>query len=166
VQLTKKASYGLIAAVELARAPEDTPRSATWIAERYDLPVAFIEKILHELRRAGLVASRQGRSGGYLLRLPPERVSVCAVLEALGEGLDLVECLGGGPSCRLTGVCPTQGAWRTINGRFRELLATMSLAELRDAPSKDRERVARAAAGSGVEALGDAHYGRSGGFVV
>ena len=131
MQLTKKASYGLIAAVELARAPEGETRSAVWIAEQYDLPVAFIEKILHQLRRAGLVASRQGRTGGYMLRLPARRVSVRLVLEALNEPLDIVGCLGNGPSCRLTGVCPTQGAWRTVNGRLRDLLDTISLADLR-----------------------------------
>jgi Rrf2 family protein len=131
VQLTKKASYGLIAAVELARAPADTPRSAAWIADRYDLPVAFIEKILHELRRAGLVASRQGRGGGYTLPMEARRVSVRRVLEALGEGLDLVDCLGQATSCRLTGVCPTKDAWRTINDRFRDLLDRISLDDLR-----------------------------------
>ena len=135
MQLTKKASYGLIATVELARAPEGTSRSAVWIAERCDLPVAFIEKILHELKQAGLVASRQGRSGGYLLRIPPERVSVRRVLESLGESLDLVDCLDGGTSCRLTGVCPTQGAWRTINDAFRGLLDRVSVADLRGGTS-------------------------------
>ena len=133
--MTKKASYGLIATVELARAPEGTSRSAVWIAERYDLPVAFIEKILHELKQAGLVASRQGRSGGYLLRIPPERVSVRRVLESLGESLDLVDCLDGGTSCRLTGVCPTQGTWRTINDAFRGLLDRVSVADLRGGTS-------------------------------
>jgi len=131
VQLTKKASYGLIAAVELARAPAGTPRSAAWIADRYDLPVAFIEKILHQLRQAGLVASRQGRGGGYTLPVEARRVSVRRVLEALGEGLDLVDCLGQATSCRLTGVCPTKDAWRTINDRFRELLDRISLDDLR-----------------------------------
>jgi Rrf2 family transcriptional regulator, cysteine metabolism repressor len=135
VQLTKKASYGLIAAVELARAPSDTPRSAAWIADRYRLPIPFIEKILHELKQAGLVASRQGRTGGYILSASPERVSVRRVLESLGEGLDLVDCLDGGTSCRLTGVCPTQGAWRTINDGFRDLLDRTSLADLRGGPS-------------------------------
>ena len=135
MQLTRKASYGLIATVELARAPEGTSRSAVWIAERYDLPVAFIEKILHQLKQAGLVASRQGRGGGYLLRVSPERVSVRRVLESLGESLDLVDCLEGRTSCRLTGVCPTQGAWRTINESFRDLLERTSVADLRGGPS-------------------------------
>jgi len=130
VQLTKKASYGLIAAVELARTPEGTPRSAAWIAEHYDLPVAFIEKILHQLKRAGLVASRQGCCGGYALKECAARVSVREVLEAQGEGLDLVDCLDGATTCKLTGVCPTKGAWRAMNDRFRELLDTFSLADL------------------------------------
>lgn len=131
MQLTKKASYGLIATVELARAPEGTSRSAVWIAERYDLPVAFIEKILHQLKQAGVVGSRQGRGGGYVLRVSPERLSIRCVLESLGESLEIVDCLDGETSCRLTGVCPTQGAWRTINDRFRDLLDRISVADLR-----------------------------------
>jgi Rrf2 family protein len=131
VQLTKKASYGLIAAVELARAPKGTPRSAAWIAEQYDLPIAFIEKILHELRRAGVAVSRQGCCGGYALKSPSERVSVREVLESLGESLDLVDCLeGGSTSCKLVGICPTKSAWRMINDRFRDLLDRISLADL------------------------------------
>lgn len=124
------ASYGLIAAVELARAEPGTPVSAAWIAERYGLPSPFIEKILHRLRQAGVVMSRQGRGGGYALTEAPKRVSVRRVLEALDERLDLVECLSTASACHLTGTCPTQGAWRELNARFRELLDTLSLDDL------------------------------------
>jgi len=124
------ASYGLIAAVELARAEPGTPVSAAWIAARYGLPPPFIEKILHRLRQAGVVTSRQGRGGGYALTEAPKRVSVRRVLEALDERLDLVECLNTASACHLTGACPTQGAWRELNGRFRELLETLSLDDL------------------------------------
>jgi len=155
VQLTKKASYGLIAAVELARAPEGTPRSASWIALRYDLPVAFIEKILHELKRGGLVASRQGCCGGYELSVPAHRVTVLEILEALGEGLDLVDCLEGRTSCRLTGVCPTKGAWKAINDRFRDLLDGVSLADLEGGQALGEGR-ATSSVPHGVARVGEA----------
>lgn len=132
MNLTKKSSYGLIAALELAAASDTAPRSATSIAERYSLPVPFIEKILHELRHAGLVSSKQGRTGGYFLVRSPEDISVRNVLEALGESLDLVGCLKSSSHCELTDCCPTKGAWQHIDQRFKSLLDSLSLQSLLD----------------------------------
>ena len=130
MNLTKKSSYGLIAALELAHNSEATPQSAVSIAEQYSLPVSFIEKILHELRHAGIVSSKQGRTGGYYLARSPEDISVRNVLEALGESLDLVGCLNSESHCELTDCCPTQGAWRHIDTRFKSLLDSLSLQSL------------------------------------
>lgn len=130
MNLTKKSSYGLIAALELAHHSDETPQSATSIAEQYSLPVSFIEKILHELRHAGIVSSKQGRTGGYYLARSPEQISVRNVLEALGESLDLVGCLSSESHCELTDCCPTQGAWRHIDTRFKNLLDSLSLQSL------------------------------------
>ncbi len=132
MNLTKKSSYGLIAALELAHGSDSEPQSASRIAERYSLPVSFIEKILHELRRAGLVSSKQGRSGGYYLAQAPDDISVRNVLEALGESLDLVGCLKSNANCELTDCCPTKGAWTVIDERVKSLLDSLSLQSLVD----------------------------------
>jgi Rrf2 family protein len=130
LQLTKKASYGLIAAFELAGSSDSAPLSASSIAQRYSLPIPFVEKILHRLRQSGLVVSRQGRSGGYALADDPSRISVRQVLEALDESLDLVGCLGTDACCDLTEICPTKPAWGVINRRFHALLDALSLEDL------------------------------------
>ncbi len=130
MNLTKKSSYGLIATLELAAASDTSPQSATRIAKRYSLPVSFIEKILHELRHAGIVSSKQGRTGGYFLARAPEDISVRDVLEALGESLDLVGCLKSESHCELTDCCPTKRAWRHIDNRFKGLLDSLSLQSL------------------------------------
>lgn len=132
MQLTKKSSYGLIAALELAGEPSGEPLSASSIADRYSLPHSFVEKILHQLRQAGLVTSTQGRHGGYRLARSPRRITVRQVLEALGESLDLVGCLGSGTPCELTSICPTKGAWAQLDGRFKEMLDSLSLGDLID----------------------------------
>ncbi len=130
MQLTKKSSYGLIAALELANDPEEGPLSASAIADRYSLPHSFVEKILHQLKQAGLVSSTQGRRGGYRLATPPDRITVRQVLEALDESLDLVGCLGPGTPCELTQICPTKSAWERIDQRFKEMLDSLSLGDL------------------------------------
>jgi Rrf2 family protein len=135
MNVTRKSSYGLIAAIELARCGPDDPRSASSIANQYELPTPFMEKILHELRKAGLVRSKQGCAGGYYLAHPAERVSVRDVLEALGESLDLVRCLGTPSECSLGSACPTQAAWRHVDTRLKSLLDSMSLRSLLDSKS-------------------------------
>ena len=139
MQLTKKASYGLIAAFELARSEEHACLSAASIAERYGLPVPFFEKILHELKRAGVVQSKQGRGGGYLLARTAGDISVRQILEALDESLDLVGCLGSGDCCELTDICPTKPAWSLINRRFLGLLDSLTLADLDHSPIGDTD---------------------------
>jgi Rrf2 family transcriptional regulator, iron-sulfur cluster assembly transcription factor len=138
MNLTKKSSYGLIAALALADPSSDAPRSAASIAEAYALPISFMEKILHELRRAGLVQSKQGRAGGYSLARTPDRISVRDVLEALGETLDLVRCLSETAQCSLEACCPTQAAWRHVDDRLKSLLDSMSLQTLLDSQPAER----------------------------
>ena len=130
MQLTKKSSYGLVAVLELAGKEADGPLSASAIAGRYSLPHSFVEKILHQLKQAGIVSSTQGRKGGYRLARSPQRITVRQVLEALGESLDLVGCLGPGAPCELMQICPTKDAWERIDQRFKKLLDSLSLGDL------------------------------------
>jgi len=130
VQLTKRSSYGLIATLELAGAEGGGPVSAAEIAKRYSLSRSFVEKILHQLRCGGLVRSTQGRKGGYRLARPPEDIAVREVLEALGETLHLVGCLGPGRTCELTRICPTRRAWGRIDRRILQMLDSLTLGDL------------------------------------
>jgi Rrf2 family iron-sulfur cluster assembly transcriptional regulator len=130
VQLTKRASYAVIAAAELARVTDGTPLPAAAIANRYGLPAAFVEKILHELKTAGLVESKKGCCGGYVLRAAPSEVSLRSVLDAVGEPLDLVRCLGADSACEITTICPTKTAWHRVNERLHGLLDSLSLSDL------------------------------------
>ena len=130
MQVTKKAGYGLIASLELAANVGRDPISASAIAEKYKLPVAFVGKILHQLKNAGLVSAQQGRGGGYTFSKDPSRVSLREVLEAIGESLDLVGCIDVNSDCFLESVCPTRMMWKTLDVRFKDLLESLSLDEI------------------------------------
>lgn len=130
MSVTKKSSYGLIAALELAAHASEGPISASAIAAKYSLPAPFVEKILHQLKLAGLVKARKGRAGGYFLTVDPTDLSVRRVLEALDESLDLVGCLDPHSDCRLINICPTKSAWAKIDKRFKALLDSLSLSDL------------------------------------
>ena len=130
MQLTKKSSYGLIVVLDLAGREAHRPIAAKAIADKYNFPVAFVEKILHQLRKAGLVTARKGRGGGYTLSLDPQTSTVLHILEALGEPLDLVGCLKSKDACRSMTLCPTKTLWQRIDRRFKALLDSFTLESL------------------------------------
>ena len=76
MRITAKADYAVRAAVELAAAEPDVPVKGETIARGQGIPRNFLENILTELRRAGIVRSRRGAEGGYWLL---EQVSLADV---------------------------------------------------------------------------------------
>ena len=83
MRTTAKADYAVRAAVELAAVGTGEPVKADQIAEAQSIPLNFLENILSELRRAGIVESRRGAAGGYLLARAPEEISLADVIRAV-----------------------------------------------------------------------------------
>jgi Rrf2 family protein len=87
MRITAKVDYAVRAATELARHHLDAggraPMKGEAIATRQAIPVRFLESILAELRRAGIVGSQRGAEGGYWLARPPEEVSVADLIRAV-----------------------------------------------------------------------------------
>ena len=81
MRTTAKADYAVRAAIELAAA--DDMITAEQIAQATGIPHNFLENILGELRRAGLVHSRRGQAGGYLLAKPADEISIADVIRAV-----------------------------------------------------------------------------------
>lgn len=133
MRITKKSGYGLVAMAELARKNGSTYLSTKEIANKYDLPQPFLEKIMRELKDAELVKVKRGRGGGYDLSSEPGEVSIKKVISVLEEGsLAPVNCLlpEEGQPCHLENKCPTLGVWEIIHDRFTEVLESFTLADL------------------------------------
>ena len=82
MRITARVSYGLRALVILADR-RDEPMKGEAIARHHDLSVGFLEVVLGELRRAGLVDSKRGGQGGYWLARPPDAITVADVIRVL-----------------------------------------------------------------------------------
>ena len=133
---TKRADYGLRAALELAAQHGRGALSAHQISERSDLPEPFVKKLLQDLASAGLAQSQRGRRGGYYLTDAPERVGLLDVLSAF-EDLAPVRCLAVHDDDETACVleehetdCPTRAVWRLIDSRVRSALEELTLADL------------------------------------
>ena len=146
--LSFKARYALRALVELARA-DGEQLTASDLATRADAPRKFLEAILLSLSRAGIVASRRGKFGGYVLARPPESISFAQVIRIIDGPLALAPCVSR-TAFRKCDDCPD--------------LATCSLREAllraRDATAQvlDSYSLAAAARSEGAELLDAAPY--------
>jgi Rrf2 family protein len=83
MRVSAKADYAVRACAELAASPHGDPVAADMLAAGQGLPVSFVERILGDLRRAGIVASVRGRSGGYRLARDADEVTLAEIIRAV-----------------------------------------------------------------------------------
>ena len=91
--LSHKARYALRALVELARDETGAQMTSSEIASRADAPRKFLEAILLELSRRGLIISRRGKYGGYQLARPAAEISFAQVIRVVDGPLALAPCV-------------------------------------------------------------------------
>ena len=147
--LSQKARYALRALVELARA-EGAQLTAGEMAIRADAPRKFLEAILLELARRGVVVSRRGKLGGYSLARAPETISFAEVIRIVDGPLAMAPCVSR-LSFRKCDDCPDLA---TCSIREALLRARDATADVLEAYS-----LADAVTGTGGEVF---HLGRAG----
>lgn len=91
--LSRKSKYGLKALLALAREEGRGPVLVSDLADRDAIPKKFLETILLDLKRHGLVQSKKGKGGGYFLRRSPAEITFGNVIRALEGPLALVPCV-------------------------------------------------------------------------
>ena len=91
--LSKKTRYALLALISLAEAHGSGPVPIADIARKEHIPVRFLEGILLELRKTGLLASRLGKSGGYYLLKSPQEISLAEVISHFEGSLGMLACV-------------------------------------------------------------------------
>jgi Rrf2 family protein len=91
--ISQRAKYALRALVALARAQPEQPLMIAEISREQAIPKKFLEQILLELKRAGIVMSRRGRLGGYILLRAPEKVTFGEVMRLIDGPIAPLPCL-------------------------------------------------------------------------
>jgi Rrf2 family cysteine metabolism transcriptional repressor len=83
MKVSTRATYGILAALDLAANNGTAPVQAKAIARRQAIPARFLEQVLHAMKQAGLLDSMRGAQGGYLLNRLPTEISLAEIIEAL-----------------------------------------------------------------------------------
>ncbi|BAC73469.1 MULTISPECIES: RrF2 family transcriptional regulator [Streptomyces] len=148
MRISARADYAVRAVLELAVREDDGPVKAEAIAAAQDIPHKFLEGILGDLRRGGLVASRRGGNGGYRLARAADTITVADVIRAV-DG-PIVSVRGERPTgLTYTGSAePLLPLWVALRANVRKILEGVTLADIAaDAlPAPVRELAAEPAA--------------------
>ena len=132
MQVSRKIDYALRAVIHLANEESRTRAcSVAEIAARERAPRHFLEKIIQELIHSGLVRSRRGPRGGYVLARPAEEVTFRHVIEAVEGPISLNVCVGEHAECFLMGACGMNRIWAEGQRRVMELFQSTTIASVR-----------------------------------
>lgn len=132
MELNTKGRYAVMAMADLAKHGENGAVSLSSIAERQQLSLAYLEQIFLRLRRAKLVISERGRSGGYKLGRPADQIVVSEIMRAVEEQTRMTRCMDGGVGCLGEERCLTHNLWHALGGHISSFLSTVNLAEVLD----------------------------------
>ena len=130
MRISAKTDYALRAAIELASLDSTEPVKGEAIASAQGIPLRFLENILGDLRNAGIIESRRGVDGGYLLARPADRIALADVVRAVD-----------GPLANVAGARPNQLAyggsavklrevWVAVRAALRSVLEETTLADV------------------------------------
>ncbi|MEA5581618.1 Rrf2 family transcriptional regulator [Nodularia harveyana UHCC-0300] len=128
MKLTTRGHYSVKALLDLSLQPAYGPASVRAMAHRQDIPAPYLEKLLIEMRRAGLVKSIRGSIGGYQLALKPAQISIGQILEAVGETITRLPHHN--PTPDQTEDWVTFTLWQRLNQKLKEALYSITLADL------------------------------------
>ena len=132
MKISTKGRYGLRALIDLAQYSEIEPVSINSIATRQGISERYLEQLMTLMKKAGLIKSIRGASGGYVLAKEIGEISVGDVLRALEGNLQPVECAAFSQedSCEASGVCVTKYVWQRINESINKTVDEISLKQL------------------------------------
>lgn len=140
MKLSTRSTYGMRALVELALASGHGPVSASLIASRQDLSVAYLEQLLHRLKRHGFVTSIRGPRGGYVLARSPRAITMADIVQVLdGErpaangqrhGTNGKRVHSARTDAQRHGQLIAQAVWRCVHERIAEALGAVTLQDL------------------------------------
>ena len=151
--ISRKAKYALRALLALARAERDESLMISDIAEKHAIPKKFLEQILLDLKRHGLVQSRRGQFGGYMLLKAPKDITFGRVLRLIDGPIAPLPCLSKMAyrkcaDCGSEASCEVRRVFADVATSTRQVLDNVTIADAiadrkprrGDKPSSTRER--------------------------
>ncbi len=130
MRVSAKSDYALRALIEIARRGDSSAVSAEEIGRLQEIPHGFLQTILADLRRAGVVRSQRGQSGGWLMLRTPADVTVADVIRAVDGPLVSVYGLRPEAVSYNASAATLQQVWVAARSSLREVFEGVTIAHL------------------------------------
>jgi Rrf2 family protein len=132
MRVSAKSDYALRALIELATREDGVPVSAEELGRLQEIPHGFLQAILADLRRAGVVMSQRGQAGGWRMARPSESVSVADVIRAVDGPLVSVYGLRPEAVAYNDAAEVLQHVWIAARSSLRDVFEQVSIRALAD----------------------------------
>lgn len=130
MRLTTKGRYGMRLVLDIAQHEKYGPVSMAETSLRQDISAKYLERLVGELQRAGIIKSLRGREGGHLLAVPPDKITVGEVVRVLeGESAQLA-CSHNRLSCPRSVHCLTRAIWIAADQAMFEKLDSVTVKDI------------------------------------
>ena len=134
--LSSRAKYATRALLDLTLNGGDRPMQIQEIADHQNIPAKFLEQILLALKREGWVQSRKGPGGGYSLAVPPQSITLGAVVRTVDGPLAPISCVSVSGymecGCPEPETCGLRAAWKEARDALTTVLDKTTFADIRD----------------------------------
>ncbi|MFT5675502.1 MAG: Rrf2 family nitric oxide-sensitive transcriptional repressor [Paraglaciecola sp.] len=128
MQLTRYTDYALRTLIYLALLPDGRRASIDEVSQVYDISRNNLNKIVHQLGKAGVIETKRGKGGGFVLKIKPQLINIGEMVILLENTLQLVECSS--PPCRILPACKLKSILQESSQAFITSLKQYTLADL------------------------------------
>ena len=136
MKLSTKGRYGTRAMIDIALYKESGATLLKDIASRQGISLKYLDHILSNLRKAGLIKNVRGKGGGYSLTRPAAQITLCEIIEAVEGTLAPVECVDNPDYCKKTSTCSAHDVWVKVRESIEDVLRKTSLQSLTESHEK------------------------------
>jgi Rrf2 family protein len=137
MKVSTRGEYGVRAMVALAKHSAESPVSIGVISKESAVPYAYLEQLIVPLRRAGLVSSKRGAHGGYVLSRAADQIKVGEVYRAMEGPVAPMECVSENAEdqiCPLIPGCQTRPVWLKVRDSIVDAIDSITLQDLIENP--------------------------------
>lgn len=130
MKLSTRGRYGVRLMLELAIHYKDGPILLKDISKNQEVSLKYLGQLIMPLKIAGLVKSARGAHGGYFLSMPPGKIKLGEIVNALEGKLCIVECIDSPEICDRSGKCAARDVWSELNHRMIDILNSYTLQDM------------------------------------
>jgi len=126
--LSKASEYAILFLVKLAGNKNKKPLNLKQITVKAKLPYKFLSRIVLDLKKAGIITSKEGVSGGYLLKKNPNNISLMQIIKAVEGNKGFVSCIHG--QCAMEKPCHHKKVWQKLQQTIEKEFEKVKLSNL------------------------------------